>query len=141
MFSVRFQSKPFTITVIQIQAPASKAEEGEFELFYEDLLELTLKKDVFFILGAWNSKVGSQKHTWSNRQIWNQSTERSRSKANRVQPSECTSHSKHPLPITQERTILMDIEQMVNDKIRVFLYSLQPKMEKLYTVSKKKTGS
>ena len=61
MISVRFQGKPFDITVIQINAPTSNAEEAEW--FYEDLqelLELTPKKDVLFILGDWNAKVGSQ---------------------------------------------------------------------------------
>ena len=63
MISVRFQGKPFNITVIQAYAPTSNAEEAEVERFYEDLqdlLELTLKKDVLFIIGDWNAKVGSQ---------------------------------------------------------------------------------
>ena len=61
MISVHFQGKPFNIT--QIQAPTSNAEEAEVERFYEDLqdlLELTQKKDVLFIIGDWNAKVGSQ---------------------------------------------------------------------------------
>ena len=64
MISVRFQGKPFNITVIQVYAPISNAEEAEVERFYEDLqdlLELTPKKDLLFILGDWNAKVGSQK--------------------------------------------------------------------------------
>ena len=63
MISVRFQGKPFNITVIQVYAPTSKAEEAEVEQFHEDLqdlLELTPKKDVLFIIGNWNAKVGSQ---------------------------------------------------------------------------------
>ena len=63
MISVRFQGKPFNITVIQRYAPTSNAEEAEDERFYEDLqdlLELTLKKDVLFIIGDWKAKVGSQ---------------------------------------------------------------------------------
>ena len=59
----RFQGKPFSIPVIQVYAPASNAEEVEVEWFYEDLqdlLELTPKKDVLFIIGDWNAKVGSQ---------------------------------------------------------------------------------
>ena len=63
MISVRFQGKPFSITVIQAYAPTSSAEEAEIEQFYEDLqdlLELTPKKDVLFIIGDWNAKVGSQ---------------------------------------------------------------------------------
>ena len=58
-----FLSKPFSITVIQIYAPTSNAEEAEVERFYEDLhdlLELTLKKDDLFIIGDWNAKVGTQ---------------------------------------------------------------------------------
>ena len=61
--SVRLQGKPFNITVIQVYAPSSNAEEAEGERFYEDLqdlLELTPKKDVLFIIGDWNAKVGSQ---------------------------------------------------------------------------------
>ena len=63
MISVRFQGKPFNITVIQLYAPTSNAEEAEVERFYEDLqdpLELTPKKDVLFIIGDWKAKVGSQ---------------------------------------------------------------------------------
>ena len=60
MISVRFQGKPFNIIVIQVYAPTSNAEEAGVERFYEDLLELTPKKDVLFIIGDWNAKVGSQ---------------------------------------------------------------------------------
>ena len=63
MISVRFLGKPFNIKVIQVYAPTSNAEEAEVEWFYEDLqdlLELTSKKDVLFIMGDWNAKVGSQ---------------------------------------------------------------------------------
>ena len=63
MISVRHQGKPFNITVIQVYALASNAEEAEVEQFCEDLrdlLELTPKKDVLFIIGEWNAKVGSQ---------------------------------------------------------------------------------
>ena len=63
MISVRFQGEPFNITVIQVYAPTSNAEKAEIEQFYEDLqdlLELTPKKDVLFIIGDWNAKVGNQ---------------------------------------------------------------------------------
>ena len=63
MISVHFQGKPFNVTVIQVYAPTSNTEEAEVEWFYEDLqdlLELTPQKDVFFIIGDWNAKVGSQ---------------------------------------------------------------------------------
>ena len=62
-WSVRFQGKPFNTTIIQVSAPTSNAEEAEVERFYEDLqdlLELTPKKDVLFIIGDWNAKIGSQ---------------------------------------------------------------------------------
>ena len=63
MITVHFQGKIFNITVIQVHAPTSNAEESEVEQFYEDLrdlLELTSKNDVFFIVGEWNAKIGSQ---------------------------------------------------------------------------------
>ena len=66
MISVRFQGKPFHITVIQVYAPTSNAEEAEVERFYEDLqylLELTPKKDILFIIGDWNAKVENQETT------------------------------------------------------------------------------
>ena len=83
MIFLRFQGKPFNITVIQVYAQTSNDE--EVEQFYEDLqdlLELTLKKDVLFILGE---------------------------KVNRILPRECTGHSKHHLPTTQETTLHMAI--------------------------------
>ena len=61
-WSVCFQGKPFNITAIQVYTPTSSAEEAEVQQFYEDLqdlLELTLKKDILFIVGDWNAKVGS----------------------------------------------------------------------------------
>ena len=63
MISVRFQGKPFNITVVQVYAPTSNAEEAEVEWFYEELLELlelTPKKHVLFMIGDWNAKVGSR---------------------------------------------------------------------------------
>ena len=63
MISVHFQDKPFNITVIQVYAPTSNAEEAKVKWFYEDLqdlLELTPQKAVLFIIGDWNAKVGSQ---------------------------------------------------------------------------------
>ena len=64
MISVCFQGKPFSITVIQVYAPTTKAKEAEIEWFYEDLqdlLELKPKTDVLFTIGGWNAKVGNQK--------------------------------------------------------------------------------
>ena len=78
MISVRFQGKPFSITVIQVYGPTTNAEEAEVEWFYEDLqhlLELTPKNDVLFIIGDWNAKVRSQQTPGLSRQIWPWSTE------------------------------------------------------------------
>ena len=97
-------------------ARTRNAEEAEVDRFYEDLqdlLELTAKKDVPFIIGDQNAKVGSQE---SNRQIWPWSTEWNRAQANRVLPRECTGHSKHPLPTTQEKTLYMDITRWSTPK-------------------------
>ena len=143
MISVRFQGKPFSITVIQVYAPTSNAEEAEVEWFYEDLqdlLELTHKKRCLFHYRGLECKSRKSRNTWSNRQIWPWSTEWSRAKANRDLPREHTGHSKHPFPTTQEKTLHMDIPRWSTPKSD-WLYSLQPKMEKLYTVSKNKTGS
>ena len=73
MISVCFQGQPFNITIIQVCAPTGNAEEAEVEWFYKDLqdiLELTPKRDVLFIIGDWNAKVGSQEKPGVNRQIW-----------------------------------------------------------------------
>ena len=86
MISVPFQGKPFNITVIQVYALTSNAEEAEVERVYEDLqelLELTPKKAVLFIIGDWNARVGSQETPGVTGKIWPWSTERSRTKANK----------------------------------------------------------
>ena len=143
MISVRFQGKPFNITEIQAYAPTSNAEEAEVEWFCEDLqdlLELTPKKRCPFHYREMECKSKKSRNTWSNRQIGPWNTEWSRAKANRVLPREHTGHSRHPLPTTQEKTLHMDITRWSTPKSD-WLYSLQPKMEKLYTVSKNKTGS
>ena len=159
MISVRFQGKPFNITVIQVYAPTSNAEEAEVERFYEDLLLLLLlllsrfsrvcitrpfktntqKRCPFHYRGL-ECKSRMSTNTWSNRQIWPWNKEWSREKANRVLPRECTGHSKHRFPTTQEKTLHMDITRWSILK-SYWLYYFQPKMEKLYTVSKNKTGS
>jgi len=143
MISVHFQRKPFNITVIQAYAPTSNAEEAEVEQFYEDLqdlLELTPKKRCPFHYRGLECKSRKSRTTWSNRQIWPWNTEWSRAKANRVLPRELTGHGKHPPPTTQEKTLHLDITRWSTPKSD-WLYSLQPKMEKLYTVSTNKTGS
>ena len=83
MISVHFQGKPFNITVIQVYALTSNAEEAEVEWFYEDLqdlLELTPKKDVLFVMGDWNAKVGSQETSGVTEKfglgVWNEAGQR-----------------------------------------------------------------
>ena len=85
-------------------------------------------------------KSRKSRNTWSNRQIWPWSTEWSRAEANRVLPREYTGHSKHSFPTTQEKTLHVDITRWSTPKLD-WLYSLQPKMEKLCTFSKNKTRS
>ena len=143
MTSVHFQGKPFNITVIQAYVLTSNAEEAEVEWCYEDLqylLELTLKKRCPFHYRGLECKSSKSRNTWSNRQIWPWSTEWNMEKANGVLPRERTGHSKHSLPTTQDKTLHMDIIRWLIPRSD-WLYSLQPKMEKLYTVSKNKTRS
>ena len=112
LISVCFQGKPFSITVIQVYALTSNAEEAKVEQLYEDvqdLLELKPKKRCPFHYRGLECKSRNSRNTWSNRQIWPWSTKLSRAKAKRVLPRECTGHSKHPLPTTQEKTLHMDI--------------------------------
>ena len=111
MISVCFRGKPLNITVIQAYAPTSNAEEAEVERFYEDLqdlLELTPKKDVLFITGDWNVKVGSQE-TPGVTDKFGLGVENEAGQSNRVLPREHTGHTKNPLPKTQEKTLHMDI--------------------------------
>ena len=111
MISVHLQGNPFNITVIQVYAPTSNAEEAEFEWFYEDLqdlLELTAKKDVFFIIGEWNAKVGSQETPGvTGKFVFGMQNEAGQRLI--VLAGQGTGHSKHPLPTTQEKTLHMDI--------------------------------
>ena len=111
MISVQVQGKPFNITVIQVYAPTSNAEEAEVEWFHEelqDLLELIPPKIILFIIGDWNAKVGSQEIPGVTGKF-GLKYKMKQGKANRVLPRERTGHSKHPLPTTQEKTLHMDI--------------------------------
>ena len=111
MISVHFQGKPFNITMIQVYAPTTNAEEAEIEQFYEDLqelLELTPKKDIPFIIGDWNVKVGCQEIPGITVKfglgVQNEAGQRLT-----VLPRERTGHNKHPLPTTQEMNLHMFI--------------------------------
>ena len=119
MMAIHFQGKSFNITVIQVYALTSKAEETEVEWFYEDLrdlLELTLPKRCPIHYKGLECKTRESRDTWSNRQIWPWSTKRSRTKANGALPRECTGHSKHPLLTTQERILHTDITRWSKQK-------------------------
>ena len=141
MISVRFQGKAFNITVIQVYAPTSNAEEAEVEWFYEDLqdlLELTPRKDVLFIIGDWNAKVGSQETPGVTGKfalgVQNEAGQRL---------TEFGQENTLVIPNTlfqqhKRRLLSMDITRWSTLKSDC-LHSLQPKMEKLYTVSKNKT--
>ena len=122
--------------------PTSNAEVAEIEWFYEDLqdlLELTPKRDVLFIIRDWNAKVGSQEKSGVTGKfglgVQNKAGQRLIEFC-----QENTHKSKHLLSTTQEKTLHMDITRWSTLKSD-WLYSLQPMVEKLYTVSKNKTGS
>ena len=109
--SVRFQDKPFNITVIQVYAPTTNAEEAEVEWFYDDLqdlLELTPPKDVIFIIGDWNAKVGSQETLGVTGKfglgVQNEAGQRL--------TEFCQENAlviANPFPTTQEKTLQMDV--------------------------------
>ena len=137
-----FQGNPFNVTVIQVYAPTRNAEEAEVEQFYEDLqdlLELTSKKDVLFVIGDWNAKVGSQElpgvtgkfGLGVQNEVGQRLTEFCQENALVIVNTLFQQH---------RRTLHMDITRWSILKSD-WLYSLQPKMEKLYTVSRNKTGS
>ena len=119
---------------------SKKLKLNSFMMTYRPSRINTKKKKCPFHHRGLECKSRKSRDTWSNRQIWLWSTEWSRAKAKRVLPRERTGHSKHPLPTTQEKTLRMDITKWSTPKSDC-LYSLQPKMKKLYIVSKNKTGS
>ena len=109
MISVRSQAKPFNITVIPVYVPTSNNEEAEAEWFYEDLqdlLELTPPKNVLFIIGDWNEKIGSQE-TPGVTGKFGLGIRKEAGQRLIVLPREHT--GKHPLPTTQEKSLHMDI--------------------------------
>ena len=112
MISVRLQGKPFNITVIKVNALTSNTEEAEVEQFFKDLqdvLELTPKKDVLFIIGDWNARVGSQETPEVTGKfglgVWNEAGQR----LIEFCQENALVINKHSLPTTQEKTLHMDI--------------------------------
>ena len=140
MISVRFQGKPFNITVIQVYAPTRNAEEAEVEQFYkdlQDLLELTPKKDVLFIIGDWNTKVGSQEIPGVTGKFGLGIQIEARQRLTEF---------------CQGNTLVIANTLFQQNKRRLYTWTspdgqyrnqidLQPKMQNLYSVSKNKTRS
>ena len=134
MISVRFQGKPFSITVIQVCVPTSNAE-AEVEWFYEDLqdlLELTPKKDVLFIIGDWNAKVGSQEIPG----VMGKFGLGVQNEAEQRIIEFCQENSPHPLQTTQEKTLHMDITRWSTTKITLIIFFAAKDGEALYTQQK-----
>ena len=116
MIFVCFKGKPLSITVIPVYAPTSNAKEAEWSHEdLQDLLELTPKEDVLFIIGDWNAKVGSQEILGVTGKfglgLRNEAGQRLT-----VLPRELTGHGKHPLPTTKEKTVHMDITRWSKPK-------------------------
>ena len=112
MISVHLQGKPFSITVIQVYATIINTEEAEVEWFYEhlqDLLELTPKKDVLFIIGDWNAKVGSQETSGVTGKFGLGIRNEAGQRLIEFCQENALGHSKHPLPTIQEKILHMDI--------------------------------
>ena len=124
--------------VIQVYTLTSNAEKAKVEWFYEDLqdlLELTPKKDVLFIIGDWNAKVGSQDTHGVigkfGRGVQNEAGQRLT-----VLPRKHTGHSKHPLPRTQEKTLHMDITRWSTSKSDIIISFAAKDREALYSQQK-----
>ena len=136
-----FPRQPFNVTVIQVYAPTSNAEEAE--RFYEDLqdlLELTPKKDVLFIIGDWNAKVGSQEALG----VTGKFGLGIQNEAGKRLIEFCQENAlviANTLFQQHKRRLYTWISSDSQHRNQIRLYSLQPKMEKLYTVSKSKTRS
>ena len=139
MISVHFQGKPFNITVLQVCAPTTNTKEAEVEQFYDDLqglLELTPKKDVLFIIGDWNAKVGSKQIPGVtgkfDLEVQNEAGQRLTKFFQENTLVIATSSSNN----TREDSI-HGHHQMVNNEITLIIF-FAAKMETFYTVSKKK---
>ena len=137
MISVHFQGKPFIITVIQVCAPTSNAKEAEYEQYYvdlQDLLELTPKKDVFFIIGDWNAKVGSQATPEVTGKfglgIWNEAGQRLTEFC-----QENTLVIANTLIQQHKRRLHMDSTR-INTKIRLIIFFAAKDGEALYSQQK-----
>ena len=107
MILIHFQGKTIQHQAIQVYVPTTDAKKAEVERLYEDLqdiLELTPEKDVLFILGDWNAKVGNQEISGITSEF-DLEYKRKQGKGYQSLPRECTGHNKHPIPTTQEATL------------------------------------
>ena len=137
MIFAHFQGKPLSITAILGFATANHAEEAEAEWLYEDiqdLLELTRKKDVFFIIVDWNAKVGSEEIPGVTGKF-GLGVQNEDGQSLTVLQRKRTDHSKHPLPTTQEKTT-HGHHQMVNTEIRLIIFFAAKDGEILYSQQK-----
>ena len=138
MIPVHLQDKPFNITVIQVYAPRSNAEEAEVELFYEDLqdlLELTLQKDVLFIIGDWNAKVGSQETPGETGKFGL----RVQNEAGKRLTEVCQENTlviANTLFQQHKRRLYTGHHQMVNTEIRLIIFFAAKDGEALYSQQK-----
>ena len=144
MISVHFQGKPFSITVIQVYAPTSNAEEAEVERFYEDLqdlLELTPKKDVLFIIGNWNAKVGTQETPGVTGKfglgMWNEAGQRliEFCQENGLVITN-TLFQQHKRRLYTRTSPCHDVTVMVNTEIRLIIFFAAKDGEALYSQQK-----
>ena len=129
MISVHLQGKPFNIIVIQVYAPTTNAQKGEIERFYEDLqdlLELTPKKNVLFIIGNWNAKGGSQEIPGVTDKLGLGVQNEAGQMLTEFCQEDTLSHSEYPLTTTQDMTLCMDITRWSVTKSDG-LYCLQSK--------------
>ena len=117
MISVPFQGKLFNVTVIKVYALTSNTEEAEGEQYYEDLqdlLELTPQKDVLFLIGDWNAKVGNQEIPGATAKFgFGAQNEAGQRIIEFCQENALSRECKHPLPTTQEKTLHMDITRPI----------------------------
>ena len=145
MISVHFQGKLFNITIIQVYAPASNAEEAEVEWFYEDLqelIELTPKKDILFIIGYWNAKEGSQETPGvSGKFGFGVQKEAGQRLTEFCQENTLVIANTRFQQHLRRLYTWISPDCLHKNKMDFRLYSWQPKVEKLYTFSKNKTRS
>ena len=137
MISVHFPGTPCNITVIQVYAPKTDAKEAEVEWFYGDLqdrTELTPKKDVLFITGDWNAKVGTEEISGVTSKF-GLGVQNEAGQKLTVLPREHMGHSRHPFPTTQEMTT-HGHHQMVNTKIRLIIFFAAEDGDALYSQQK-----